>query len=37
MSVVDSRPLHGITDEFVARLAERAEEAERLRRLPQRR
>lgn len=34
MSVVDSRPLHGITDEFVARLAERAEEAERLRRLP---
>jgi 3-hydroxy-9,10-secoandrosta-1,3,5(10)-triene-9,17-dione monooxygenase len=25
---------HGITDEFVARLAERAEEAERLRRLP---
>lgn len=34
MSMVDSRPLHGITDEFVARLAERAEEAERLRRLP---
>ncbi|MGB8386958.1 acyl-CoA dehydrogenase family protein [Mycobacterium sp.] len=34
MSVVDSRPLHGITDEFVARLAERAEEAERLRWLP---
>jgi len=34
MSVVDSRPLHGITDEFVARLADRAEEAERLRRLP---
>lgn len=34
MPVVDSRPLHGITDEFVARLAERAEEAERLRRLP---
>lgn len=34
MSVVDSRALHGITDEFVARLAERAEEAERLRRLP---
>ncbi len=34
MSVVDARPLHGITDEFVARLAERAEEAERLRRLP---
>jgi 3-hydroxy-9,10-secoandrosta-1,3,5(10)-triene-9,17-dione monooxygenase len=34
MSVVDGRPLHGITDEFVARLAERAEEAERLRRLP---
>jgi 3-hydroxy-9,10-secoandrosta-1,3,5(10)-triene-9,17-dione monooxygenase len=25
---------HGITDEFVARLAERAEEAEQLRRLP---
>ena len=34
MSVIDSRPVHGITDEFVARLAERAEEAERLRRLP---
>jgi len=34
MSVVDGRPLHGITDEFVARLAEHAEEAERLRRLP---
>ena len=34
MSVVDSRPLHGITDEFVARLADRADEAERLRRLP---
>ncbi len=34
MSVVDSRPVYGITDEFVARLAERAEEAERLRRLP---
>ena len=34
MSVVDGRPLHGITDEFVVRLAERAEEAERLRRLP---
>src|SRR6185312_6944267 len=34
MSVVDSRPLHGITDEFVARLADRAEQAERLRRLP---
>ena len=32
--MVDSRPLHGITDEFVARLAARAEEAERLRRLP---
>ena len=32
--MVDSRPVHGITDEFVARLAERAEEAERLRRLP---
>ena len=29
-----SRPLHGVTDEFVARLAERADEAERLRRLP---
>ncbi|MFZ1179134.1 MAG: acyl-CoA dehydrogenase [Mycobacterium sp.] len=34
MSVVDSRPLHGITEEFVARLADRADEAERLRRLP---
>lgn len=34
MSVVESRPLHGITDEFVARLADRAEEAERFRRLP---
>lgn len=34
MSVVESRPLHGITDEFVGRLADRAEEAERLRRLP---
>jgi 3-hydroxy-9,10-secoandrosta-1,3,5(10)-triene-9,17-dione monooxygenase len=34
MPLVDSRPLHGITDDFVARLAERAEEAERLRRLP---
>ncbi len=34
MSLVESRPLHGITDEFVARLADRAEEAERLRRLP---
>lgn len=34
MSVVESRPTHGVTDEFVARLAERAEEAERLRRLP---
>src|SRR5208283_5013868 len=34
MTVVDDRPLHGITDEFVARLAERAEGAERLRRLP---
>ncbi len=34
MSAVDSRPVHGITDEFVARLAERAGEAERLRRLP---
>jgi 3-hydroxy-9,10-secoandrosta-1,3,5(10)-triene-9,17-dione monooxygenase len=35
MSVVESRPMHGITDEFVARLSERAEEAERLRRLPE--
>ena len=34
MSVVDGRPVHGITDEFVARLAEHADEAERLRRLP---
>lgn len=34
MSVVEDHPLHGITDEFVARLGERAEEAERLRRLP---
>ena len=34
MSLVDSRPTYGITDEFVARLADRAEEAERLRRLP---
>src|ERR1700733_4022701 len=34
MSAVASRSLHGITDEFVTRLAERAEEAERLRRLP---
>ncbi|WP_055405085.1 MULTISPECIES: acyl-CoA dehydrogenase [unclassified Mycobacterium] len=34
MSAVDARPTYGITDEFVARLAERAEEAERLRRLP---
>ncbi|ORV53499.1 acyl-CoA dehydrogenase [Mycobacterium europaeum] len=34
MSVIDDRQLHGITDDFVARLAERAEEAERLRRLP---
>lgn len=34
MSVVESHPLHGVTDEFVARLADRAEEAERLRRLP---
>ncbi len=34
MSVVESRALHGITDEFVARLAERADDAERLRRLP---
>ncbi len=32
--MVDSRPRYGITDEFVARLAERAEVAERLRRLP---
>jgi len=35
MSVVESRPMHGITDEFVARLSERAEQAERLRRLPE--
>ncbi|GLE51570.1 acyl-CoA dehydrogenase family protein [Mycobacterium montefiorense] len=34
MSAVASRSLHGITDEFVARLAQRADEAERLRRLP---
>ncbi|MGD1208853.1 acyl-CoA dehydrogenase [Mycobacterium seoulense] len=34
MSVVEGRQVHGITDDFVARLAERAEEAERLRRLP---
>jgi 3-hydroxy-9,10-secoandrosta-1,3,5(10)-triene-9,17-dione monooxygenase len=34
MSVVDGRPMHGITDEFVAQLAERADEAEQLRRLP---
>ncbi|OBH30743.1 acyl-CoA dehydrogenase [Mycobacterium sp. E342] len=34
MSVVDDRQLRGITDDFVARLAERADEAERLRRLP---
>jgi 3-hydroxy-9,10-secoandrosta-1,3,5(10)-triene-9,17-dione monooxygenase len=34
MSVVDDRHVHGITDDFVARLAERADEAERLRRLP---
>jgi 3-hydroxy-9,10-secoandrosta-1,3,5(10)-triene-9,17-dione monooxygenase len=34
MSLVDSRPTYGITDEFVARLAARADEAERLRRLP---
>ncbi|OBK82936.1 acyl-CoA dehydrogenase [Mycobacterium sp. 1165178.9] len=34
MSVVENRPLHGVTDEFVARLADRADEAERLRRLP---
>ncbi|WP_102417226.1 acyl-CoA dehydrogenase family protein [Mycobacterium sp. 4858] len=34
MSVIDDRQLHGITDDFVARLAERADEAERLRRLP---
>lgn len=34
MSVVESQPLHGVTDEFVARLADRAEETERLRRLP---
>src|SRR3984885_14941945 len=34
MPLVGSRPLHGITDDFVARLAERAEGAERLRHLP---
>nr|WP_073878272.1 acyl-CoA dehydrogenase [Mycobacterium paraffinicum]OJZ69950.1 acyl-CoA dehydrogenase [Mycobacterium paraffinicum] len=34
MSAVDARPAYGITDGFVARLAERADEAERLRRLP---
>jgi 3-hydroxy-9,10-secoandrosta-1,3,5(10)-triene-9,17-dione monooxygenase len=34
MSVVDGRPVRGITDEFVGRLADRAQEAERLRRLP---
>ncbi len=34
MAVIDSRAVHGITDDFVARLAERADEAERLRRLP---
>jgi 3-hydroxy-9,10-secoandrosta-1,3,5(10)-triene-9,17-dione monooxygenase len=34
MSVVDGGPVHGITDEFIARLTERADEAERLRRLP---
>ncbi|OBG53672.1 acyl-CoA dehydrogenase [Mycobacterium sp. E735] len=34
MSAVDTHPTYGITDDFVARLAERAEEAERLRRLP---
>jgi alkylation response protein AidB-like acyl-CoA dehydrogenase len=34
MSVVERQPLHGVTDEFVARLADRAEEAERSRRLP---
>jgi 3-hydroxy-9,10-secoandrosta-1,3,5(10)-triene-9,17-dione monooxygenase len=34
MSAVDSRSSYGITDDFVARLADRAEEAERLRRLP---
>lgn len=33
MSVLNA-PVHGITDEFVARLAQRAKEAERLRRLP---
>lgn len=32
--MVESRALHGITGEFVARLADRAAEAERLRRLP---
>jgi 3-hydroxy-9,10-secoandrosta-1,3,5(10)-triene-9,17-dione monooxygenase len=34
MSVVESGTLHGITDEFVARLSDRADEAERLRRMP---
>lgn len=34
MPVVESQPLYGVTDEFVARLADRAEEAERSRRLP---
>ncbi len=34
MIAADSRPLRDITDEFVSRLAERADEAERLRRLP---
>ncbi|MEZ0350702.1 acyl-CoA dehydrogenase [Mycobacterium sp. pR1184] len=34
MAAVATRSLHGITDEFVARLAARAEEAEQLRRLP---
>lgn len=28
--MVDARPVYGITDEFVARLADRADEAERL-------
>jgi 3-hydroxy-9,10-secoandrosta-1,3,5(10)-triene-9,17-dione monooxygenase len=34
MSLVDTRPAYGITDEFVLRLAERADHAERVRRLP---
>ncbi|MBW0016646.1 MAG: acyl-CoA dehydrogenase [Mycobacterium sp.] len=34
MSVIDSPAVYGITDDFVGRLAQRADEAERLRRLP---